>query len=381
MNERKLMSYIEQLLNDIVIDLNYDIAFKGNLETVDLEWERKYFGIQQTPFSLVTNQYNSLQAGTVLDLRYQLFVMPFSKDRDKIANVFDEFEAQTKNSFLIDNWNVSISKNNITTGADFNEGDGSGNLRYELIYAFSGVATSNYSMLKDASLKINDEVIPMLSFKYDMGKTNFINLDNSYEGTNNHNLNSNVFIVEIPLTPLNNNTDLFLTNNQKVNIVKKLEFKIGNNTIINDDYDYDGFSISNTISSSSMSAFLYFTYKKDIMSIKINGDLIPVLDFSISTQNASIPFESPNSNLIKSLYTNKVRAYAFNVSEQEGYQVFNTLKDDLLFDDNRKPLYNVEIDYYGVVITKLLFLDEIVKESKGTSNSVLRLVFTEGGVL
>ena len=377
----ELLNYIEQLLNDIAIDLGYEISFKGNLDIVDMEWRRKYFGIELTPFALVPIQYEQLQAGTVLDLRYQLFVMPFSKDRQKMFKVFDEFEKATTNSFMINDYRVTIVKNNEISGADFSEGSGSGNLRYELIYSFNGVATSNYSMLKDAILKIDDEVMPMLSFKYDMGKTNFINLNESYAGTNNHNLNSNVFIVEIPLTPLNNNTDLFLTNNQKVNMVKKLEFSIGGNIIIDDNYDYDGFSISNNLSSNSMSAFLYFTYKNDTISIKLNGDKIPILDFSIATQNTSIPFESPSSNMIKSLFTNKVRAYAFNVSEQEGYQVFKTLQNDLILDDNRKPMYELELDLYGVVINKLVLLDEVVKESKGTANSVLRLVFTEGGEL
>jgi hypothetical protein len=164
-------------------------------------------------------------------------------------------------------------------------------------------------------------------------------------------------------------------------MVKKLEFSIGGNIIIDSNYDYDGFSISNNLSSNSMSAFLYFTYKNDTISIKLNGDKIPILDFSIATQNTSVPFESPSSNMIKSLFTNKVRAYAFNVSEQEGYQVFKTLQNDLILDDNRKPMYELELDLYGVVINKLVLLDEVVKESKGTANSVLRLVFTEGGEL
>lgn len=375
---KDIMNYIEGKLNSIAQENNFDIIFNGGVDVVDVDWRRKKFDIDQTPFSLATQNFEVVNGN--IEFRYALYIMPFSDDRQQIEFIMEELysELSNNNIVMIEGWQISTRPVDITYGGDFSEGSGLGNQRFEVLLNFEGYAT-NYYTTRNLTLKVDGNELPILSLKYDNGKISYINKTSVVESNNAHNLNTNILVIETPLGELNNNALELISSRQKVNIEKEIELKINDNVIIDDIYEFDGFTFATSTSDQVMVAYLYFSYGKDKSFIEINGEQIPILDYAISSKNETLPHATLNSNIVKNLWLGKARAYAFNIAEDNEYEVLSLLYDDLVTENERVPIYNVKINLNGIEFEKSLILDEITKQSKDSANTVLTVTFVESG--
>lgn len=376
---KQIANYIEAVLNTISATNDLDIDFNGGVDVVDIDWRRNNFGINTTPFSLATQRFEvDANLGNV-DLRYSLYLMPFSDDREKIEYIMEEFYTILRNQFEIDDWQLNFQPINIEYGADFSEGSGLGFQRFEILLTFEGRAT-NYFTFKDLELTIENVKIPILSFKNDHGKVSYINKTSVVDSNNAHNLNTNMLVIETPLSPENTVGLELLSSRQKVNIDKRIKITLPNGVvIIDDDFEYEGSTFAAGTTTNYLTAFLYFSYAKDKSYISINGQEIPILDYAISSKNSHLEHTNPMSNTVKNLWLARARAYAFNIAEDDEYEVLDALMEDLAGETEQKPVYLVVMNLKGLEITKELVIDDITKESKETSNSIITITFVESG--
>lgn len=376
---KQIANYIEAVLNTISATNDLDIDFNGGVDVVDIDWRRNNFGINTTPFSLATQRFEADSNLGNVDLRYALYLMPFSNDRDKIEYIMEEFYTILRNQFDIDDWQLNFQPINIEYGADFSEGSGLGFQRFEILLTFEGRAT-NYFTFKDLELTIDNVKIPILSFKNDHGKVSYINKTSVVDSNNAHNLNTNMLVIETPLSPENTIGLELLSSRQKVNIDKRIKITLPNGiVIIDDDFEYEGSTFAAGTTTNYLTAFLYFSYAKDKSYISINGQEIPILDYAISSKNSYLEHTNPESNTVKNLWLARARAYAFNIAEDDEYEVLDALIEDLAGETEQKPIYLVVMNIKGLEITKELAIDDITKESKETSNSIITITFIESG--
>lgn len=376
---KQIANYIEAVLNTISATNDLDIDFNGGVDVVDIDWRRNNFGINTTPFSLATQRFEADSNLGNVDLRYALYLMPFSDDREKIEYIMEEFYTILRNQFEIDNWQLNFQPINIEYGADFSEGSGLGFQRFEILLTFEGRAT-NYFTFKDLELTIDNVKIPILSFKNDHGKVSYINKTSVVDSNNAHNLNTNMLVIETPLSPENTIGLELLSSRQKVNIDKRIKITLPNGiVIIDDDFEYEGSTFAAGTTTNYLTAFLYFSYAKDKSYISINGQEIPILDYAISSKNSYLEHTNPESNTVKNLWLARARAYAFNIAEDDEYEVLDALIEDLAGETEQKPIYLVVMNIKGLEITKELAIDDITKESKETSNSIITITFIESG--
>ena len=381
MNSKDILNYIELALNDISLAHSLDIVFRGGLDVVDDNYRRKMFNLEVTPFALATNQFEPKQEGNVIDFRYALYIMAYEYDRPKYDFILDELDRVLRDSPKINGFNITFRPVNCTTGLPFSENSGSGIQRFEILYTFQGSATKYYSMRNDLSIEIDNQPLQITSFKFNHGKISYINLDTTYNNANNSNVNTNTLIIEAPLSPDNFVLTSFLMTQQAVNIDKRIKMMIGTNQLLNDMFEYEGFSLASTIEQNNMSVYLYFSYAKEKISITINDITIPILDFAIGMKTMSLPVDRNNSNRVKNIYTNKAVSYAFNIAEEKASPLINLYMDDLLGDSEKVPLYNVTMTIHDKVYNVDVLIDEISKESKETANSIIKVVFLESGEL
>lgn len=376
---KQIANYIEAVLNTISATNDLDIDFNGGVDVVDIDWRRNNFGINTTPFSLATQRFEADSNLGNVDLRYALYLMPFSDDREKIEYIMEEFYTILRNQFEIDDWQLNFQPINIEYGADFSEGSGLGFQRFEILLTFEGRAT-NYFTFKDLELTIDNVKIPILSFKNDHGKVSYINKTSVVDSNNAHNLNTNMLVIETPLSPENTIGLELLSSRQKVNIDKRIKITLPNGiVIIDDDFEYEGSTFAAGTTTNYLTAFLYFSYAKDKSYISINGQEIPILDYAISSKNSYLEHTNPESNTVKNLWLARARAYAFNIAEDDEYEVLDALIEDLAGETEQKPIYLVVMNIKGLEITKELAIDDITKESKETSNSIITITFIESG--
>lgn len=376
---KQIANYIEAVLNTMSATNDLDIDFNGGVDVVDIDWRRNNFGINTTPFSLATQRFEADSNLGNVDLRYALYLMPFSNDRDKIEYIMEEFYTILRNQFEIDDWQLNFQPINIEYGADFSEGSGLGFQRFEILLTFEGRAT-NYFTFKDLELTIDNVKIPILSFKNDHGKVSYINKTSVVDSNNAHNLNTNMLVIETPLSPENTIGLELLSSRQKVNIDKRIKITLPNGiVIIDDDFEYEGSTFAAGTTTNYLTAFLYFSYAKDKSYISINGQEIPILDYAISSKNSYLEHTNPESNTVKNLWLARARAYAFNIAEDDEYEVLDALIEDLAGETEQKPIYLVVMNIKGLEITKELAIDDITKESKETSNSIITITFIESG--
>lgn len=378
METRKLLNYIEAMLNGIAAEFDFDIAFKGNLDVVNNEWLDTYFGIRATPFALAKHQFEARQDKQSIDFSYSLYIMPFSKDRKRMELIMNEFWQRIQKTIVLDDFNIDIRPTNIDSGNDFTSGSGLGFKRYETLITFIGNATQHYRF-EHLNLKIDNQPLDFISFKYDHTKTMIINKEGSYLGDNNKNLNTNMLVLEVPLSPNNTTLNDFIGSGQRTNITKTISLNLNDIPIIDGKFEYEGHTLSSKKGDSLMVVYLYFTMAGEKASITINGEEIPILDFAITKKTDSIPIQTPDSNTIKHLFTSTVRSYAFNISEELGYDLFNVLENELLGYDEVSPIFDVSIKLYGKEIEKRLILDEISKESKDNARTIFKVIFVESG--
>ena len=72
-------------------------------------------------------------------------------------------------------------------------------------------------------MTIDNVKIPILSFKNDHGKVSYINKTSVVDSNNAHNLNTNMLVIETPLSPENTVGLELLSSRQKVNIDKRIK--------------------------------------------------------------------------------------------------------------------------------------------------------------
>lgn len=363
MTSKDMLNYIESLLNEISIVNDFNIVFKGELDVNDTEWRRKVHGLEITPFVLTTSLYESLQAGTIIDFRYSIYIMGFDKDREKIEEVIKILEQALNTPTTINGWNVATIPLNTQYGANFSEGSGFGIYRFETLFNFRGNATSNYNVLKDTRFIIDDKELPIISFKVEHGIVGIRNKDEIVISNNSNNVNVDTIVIESPLSPHNSVLNDF-TNSNTLNDIKRLKLNVGLNTIIDKDYEYQGFTFNGNVGTPSLSIFLYFKVRKNTDTITIGNEEVNILNFGIAAKTSSIPHDIEDTNFIKHIYLTTTNAYSFNLYD-DGNSVVEMFQDNLMADTGVKPYFNVYFKFSnGREYTKVLMLDEISKDSE-----------------
>lgn len=373
-----MLNYIESLLNGIAIENDFNIMFRGGVDFVDEDWRRKNFGVEITPFALVPNHFEQAQGGTIIDFRYSLYIMPFSDDRERINVILDELEKRLQLSTKIETFTITTTPINTTYGSDFSEGSGHGILRFEALMLFNGIATSNYNMIHDSELKFGENVIPLLSFKWQHGKTNYINIDSELDNANNVNNNIDTLVVETPLSPFNTYVLNLLNKKDTVNISKNLKLKVGDSTLIDKDYTFDTHILGSSISQNAMSVFLYFSPKKEIETIIINGQVVPITSKKIVLNVSSLPHDSFVSNTLSSIFMKRTVSYGFVISKDSDLQVVKDLGKDLIDGREKAPVYNVKFDYLGERYEKEMLLSSV---EESDDSGTIKTIFVESGEL
>ena len=231
----------------------------------------------------------------------------------------------------------------------------------------------------DITLEVGDLIMPITSFKFDSGKVSYINKTSIVDSPNAHNLNTNILVLESPLGASNTALTELIGSRQKVNIETDIRLLVGQTTIIDDTYDFEGYTLSSNSTQPVLSAYLYFSYAGDKSTITINGNEIPILDYAITVKNELLPQSKPNSNTISNIWLAEARAFSFNIAEDYEYEVLDTLNGHLLNNTNQPPIYNLVMILRGMRIEKNMVVEEITKESKDTANTVLRVTFLESG--
>lgn len=277
-----------------------------------------------------------------------------------------------------DGWEVKLTPTNVQYGADFSEGSGSGLRRFEALISLQGKATKYYTM-SDVELKLNDITVPISSFKFDHGKANYVNKTSVVENDNTKNLNTNILVIESPLNGENTVVLELLNTKQKVNIEKDIKLVIGEIEIIDDAYEFLGYTLATSTTDNYMSTFLYFKLAGDKAFISIGGEEIPILDMGYSVKSGMLDHSSPNSNTIKNIWIGRARAYVFNIAEAFEYDVLNLLEEEVAGNPELPPIYTVSVSYKGISFTKELIVDDISKESRETANSIITVTFVESG--
>lgn len=388
---KEITKYLETRLNQLSVNLDYDIVFDGNYGFYHHDWVKEKFGSRITPFVLTTNSMRKANSNdNTYNFTYTLVALPFEKDRDKIEDLFNRLNHELDRE-LFGDYKVRFLPNNIAFGGDFSEGSGLGFRRFEALFEFNGTATTSYG-LDSLELKFSGIEIPVNSFKYEHSKTNPLSPaeeEATYE--NSYNLNSNLLVVETVLGKDNKALQKFVALKNQVNTIEDvlLGINVFNEEtekydlvkIIEDSYIFENYTLTYDSENDKFIVYLYFSYKPDFAYISIDGDEIPILDYSISMMVDSVPHVSPNTNTISSIFLNKARGYAFNVSEDEDYDVLNRLTGDLIGDNEEEPIYDVVISIRGDFYTKRLLLTDIEKSTRSTANSILTLKFLDGSDL
>ncbi len=387
-NSRYIKDFLEFKLNEIAWD--YKIRFKGELDFYNYDWVKKYFGVDNTPFVLVTNNFETIDDGIgSVRFRYTLVSLPFEKDRADIEKIYDTLYLELKKDKK-DDINIKFRPLKITFGEDFSEGSGRGYRRFEALFEFEGYATTAYNF-GDLSFDFGGYEIPIVSFKFEHIKTHYINIKGEHESnkinidgreiSNEGNINNNLFIIETPLTPDSRALD-FIGSRQFVGMSANLTFKVGDTPIFDNElFKFDAWSFSGDIGSDSLTAFLYFSYEVDKVEIKINGEPIPILDYAFAMATVKTSHTSLSSNIGKEIYLGKVRSWAFNVAEEYENDIIEILEEQMFGDSENAPLYEVSFKLYDEMTERvmILLLDDVSKETKETGRNYLTIKFVESG--
>lgn len=373
-NSKDILNYVEGLLNQITVEKDFDIVFDGEVNFYNVEWYREKFGAELTPFCLVTNRFETLDDGiSSVSFRYTIVGLPFAEDRERIYETFTTlFNRLGKHK--IDGYNVSFRPTNYSYGADMSEGSGRGVRRFEALFEFEGKITSAYN-ISDLNLSVGELDIPIKSFKLEHGKTNYANIEDDSEYNNQKYTNANMLVVETQLVK-NSGALALLGMGQKVNISYDVLLKVDTTTIIDLEMEFKGHTFVGNSDSGDLPVFLYFGVKEVIDEITINGETIPLIDWSFVTATSDRQFNNSTGNRIVSFYTGKITGYAFLIDEDYENEVTSALLDYALGDEETVPAYEVEIKIGAKEYSKTLLLNKLSKE-KG--RSVLTLEMSESG--
>ena len=194
-------------------------------------------------------------------------------------------------------------------------------------------------------------------------------------------INNNLLVVETILANGDETIQKLLNKRQTVNMKENITLKVNEQTIIDDVYDFENFALRYDKTSDRLVALLYFEYEAYKMYISINGEQIPIIDFAVNMVANTEPHPNEDTNIIKSIYLGKAVSYAFNIVENDNFNLLETLYDDLLGDNERMPIYDLVIELGSRVYEKRSLLTEISKENKGTAKNIITVNFVDGSEL
>lgn len=380
-NNRKMLEEIGAKLNSIASFNDIKVDFVGEIDFYNYDWVKRVFGYNATPFVLVTNSFKTLSDGIgSVTFRYTIVALPFEKDKEHIEFIYDQLY-NTLKSDHIDDINIVYRPIKITYGADFSEGSGSGHRRFEALFEFEGYATTalNHS---DFGLVVGDLEIPIESFKFEHIKANYVVDIPNYENENQSNINSNVLILESPLTINSDLVDL-ISSKDKVNINYDISLSAKETELFSGNYKFDGWTMSSNANANKVTVFLFFSKANESVDIEINGYPIPILDYSFAMGTVKVPHTSLGSNIGKELYIGKVRSWAFNIAEEYNNEILEILEEQMFGDSEEPPIFRVRFKLYSEMQPRELdlLLDDVIKESKETGRSFLTIKFVESGEL
>lgn len=382
-----IKNYIETELNIIAYDLGYkDIVFNGKVDFYDHDWIKQNFSLYEegkkiTPFVLTTNlMQRSRETDAIVDFRYTLVAIPYEDDREKIREIYHKLNEKLSRT-KIDDYNIVFTPSNVGFGADFSEGSGLGYRRFEALFEFEGQAGTTVGY-EDIELSFGSLNIPIVSFKYEQSKINILNKSNDYVGELQHNINSDLLVVETIIDKENGALTDLLNQKQKVNIENTVLLKVDDIEVINDDYMFENYSLVFSRELDRLVAYLYFSRSFDRATITIGGDTIPVISYAISMAVSTDTHISPNSNTIKNIFLGKARSYSFTIVEEfNTYGVIDSFLTELIEDGENNPMYQVDIKVGSETHSKRLLLTDVVKDSEESANGFITIKFLDGSDL
>lgn len=377
----KIKDYIEIELNNLAIELGYDIVFQGESIPFTYDWIKEKYGMPLTPFLLSTERfYKTNESDITIDFKYTIVALAFNDD--VVSGDFERLYATLMGrlkSAYIDDFNVSFTPLTYQIGDEFSEGSGFGRTRRQALLSFEGKATNSYG-LAQTILTFGSLNIPVNSYKYEHAKINYLNKDD-FDNANNKNINANLMVIETLLSANNNALTNLLNSGQKVNIKKELVLTIGDISIINDNYSFESYSLHYDKERNKNVAFLYFIQYKEIGLIRIGGEEIPIIDYGFATTIETDPHNSPDDNIARSMYLGRARAYSFIVAEADGFALKEKFNQELLSDLDQKPLYILEIELDNELYEKRVIIKDISKEGANGFSGLFSITFLDGSDL
>lgn len=385
--QEEIKSYIQGRLQHYADTLTYEIEFDGKVGFYDHKWVKENFGVKITPFCVTQNSLQVLDDGVTTQSRYSVIIMGFAKDRESIRQIVQATLNEMGNSNVtIGGYTVWFSQSGIDEGVDFAEGSGQAFKRFEMMFSFD--ITSMEGLLNSNNIVITygTKTIVWKGFKIVHGKTNYLNIANSSNGTTDTN-NPNIFRDEVVI-------EAFLTSASTDNIPKdlmekttssgisrELNIKINGVDYIKSNYVFDGFQLANE-KNNIVTVFLYFTKEEPKGTLTINNASIPIIDYSIGLATITEQMSTLGSNIVKNVVLGRTRAYSFLVSESDASgnvaTLIGNLRDILLSDNDENLLMDVSITLLGATFNKTLLLSNIEKNNKTGVRNMMTLKFIDG---
>lgn len=385
--QEEIKSYIQGRLQHYADTLTYEIEFDGKVGFYDHKWVKENFGVKITPFCVTQNSLQVLDDGVTTQSRYSVIIMGFAKDRESIRQIVQSTLNEMGNSNVtIGEYTVWFSQSGIDEGVDFAEGSGQAFKRFEMMFSFD--ITSMEGLLNSNNIVITygTKTIVWKGFKIVHGKTNYLNIANSSNGTTDTN-NPNIFRDEVVI-------EAFLTSASTDNIPKdlmekttssgisrELNIKINGVDYIKSNYVFDGFQLANE-KNNIVTVFLYFTKEEPKGTLTINNASIPIIDYSIGLATITEQMSTLGSNIVKNVVLGRTRAYSFLVSESDASgnvaTLIGNLRDILLSDNDENLLMDVSITLLGATFNKTLLLSNIEKNNKTGVRNMMTLKFIDG---
>lgn len=383
LTDNKVKSFIQTQLTQIATTLEYnDIVFNGDVGFYDHQWIKRNLGEKITPFVITPISTEVSKDGlNIQTTRYMLLIMGFSKNRERMQDIINSFIEYLSSGINRSYEDEKLSLGYISgqSGVDFVEGSGNAEKRYEIAIEFEVVSTNDIYDSNDISLtiEINDveTILPFKSFRYEHGKNNFLNINNSesgYSTTNNWRFNTNSLVIECYLT----SSILDLIKTQNSNITYIMGCFIDNITLFQNFMKFSGYQFSNERGQIG-TVFLYFEPSKANSSITIDDITIPIVDYGIALETLKKEIITPNSNIIKHKFLGKVRVYSFEVAEEDS-TLLTSLFNDLLSDNIEKNYYTVYMNLIGKTFTKNCLLSNIETKKSNDNVGTLVLKFLDG---
>lgn len=428
----ELQYYINQIFNGIqsleIEDYKLSISLNGYNFGVD-ETNGFYQGVKSFAWniSLIVDSSNEALTSSDIDLKYGVYVTNkresgirynLSSHVDVLTgNIYRFYRKDTTNSQLLlsdlsglsfdipffttfDNGgvyftaNIRIKHDNEVVydgkmGRDFYVSVVDNVVEFSINTPFDDSFNHYFKVQSSGSGNVNIEIsdiqgismkeMNFVSLKLSQGSPFFVNIDASVTGKRQEVKNTvrNNFVVEVPVSQ--EIIDTFLSKARRyVNQATFIYMRFKNfDYLINDIMIFDGYEFTNR-KNSIATVNLFFRQAPEVSFIFIDGELIPIVDYAITMETAVETTKKLGSNILKSNYTGKVKAYSFVISED--FYDIDKFYDELLLEDENAPIYNIGINIHKKMasVNKKLLLTNISKETNGiNAKSVIVLKFME----